>query len=260
VREWEMIAFCVFYLGGQSLNGGVRTFQAEDDFQTMKSEITDAFEKGALADIMGLMDRHFGMHTYSLQDLFRDEQRKILELLISSTLDEFKAAYRQMYYNSRILMGFLQDAGMPIPKAFYAAAEFALNLDLRKALGERPDIGQIEEMILQIRKWDVPVNEVDLEFTARHRIEAMMRELSAQPSDLSLLITTSKVIALLKELPVDMNVWETQNIYHKMTGTAYRERAAKAAAGDGEAAAWIEEFRHLGQLLSFNTDVVLRQG
>jgi alpha-amylase/alpha-mannosidase (GH57 family) len=260
VREWEMIAFCVFYLGGQSLNGGVRTFQGENEFQTMKNEITDAFEKGALTDIMRLMDQHFGMHTYSLHDLFRDEQRKILELLISSTLEEFESAYRQMYYNSRILMGFLQDAGMPIPKAFYAAAEFALNLDMRRALGEKPDIGQIEDMILQIRKWDVPVNEIDLEFTARHRIEAMMRELYAGPSDLSLLITTGRVIALLKELPVDMNVWETQNIYYKMAGTAYRERAVKAAAGDEEAAAWIEEFRHLGRLLSFNTDIVLRQG
>jgi alpha-amylase/alpha-mannosidase (GH57 family) len=260
VREWERITFCVFYLGGQSLSGGVRTFQGEDDFQLMKSEITEAFEKGALTDIMLLMDKHFGMHTYSLHDLFRDEQRKILELLISSTLEEFETAYRQMYYNSRILMGFLQDAGMPIPKAFYAAAELALNLDLRRALGEKPDIEQIEEMILQIRRWDVPVNEVDLEFTARHRIEAMMRDLCTRPSDLSLLITTSRVIALLKELPVDMNVWETQNVYYQMAGTTLKERAAKAAAGDEEAAAWIEEFKHLGQLLSFNTDVVLRPG
>jgi alpha-amylase/alpha-mannosidase (GH57 family) len=257
VRESETIAFCVFYLGGQSLNGGVRTFLGEEDFQLMKSEITETFEKGVFTDIMRLMERHFGMHTYSLKDLFRDEQRKILELLIGSTLQEFEAAYRQMYYNSRILMGVLEEAGMPIPKAFYAAAEFTLNLDMRKALGEKPDIGQMEEAIQQIRRWDVPLGAVDLEFTARHRIEAMMKELYGQPSNLSLLITTARVIELLKQLPVDMNVWEMQNIYYKMTGMAYREHAAKAASGEKEAAAWVSEFRHLGQLLFFDTDVVL---
>jgi alpha-amylase/alpha-mannosidase (GH57 family) len=259
VRESEMIAFCVFHLGGHSLYGGVRTFLGENEFHLMKDEITNAFESGAVADIMRLMDLHFGTHTYSLKDLFRDEQRKILELIIGSTLEEFEAAYRQMYQNSRTLMGFLQEAGMPIPRAFYAAAEFALNLDMKKALGEQPDIAQIEEMILQIRKWDVPVNAVDLEFTARHRIETLVKELYTRPSDLSLLITTGRIIGLLKELPVDMNVWETQNIYYKMAKTAYKERADKAAAGDAEAAAWLLEFGHLGRLLSFNTDVVLRR-
>jgi hypothetical protein len=42
-----------------------------------------------------------------------------------------------------------------------------------------------------------------------------------------------------------------------MTGMAYREHAAKAASGEKEAAAWVSEFRHLGQLLFFDTDVVL---
>jgi hypothetical protein len=36
------------------------------------------------------MDIHFGMHTYSLKDLFRDEQRHILNLIIAGTLQEFE--------------------------------------------------------------------------------------------------------------------------------------------------------------------------
>jgi alpha-amylase/alpha-mannosidase (GH57 family) len=258
LEESEKIAFCVFHLGSHSLYGGVRTYLGDDAFQVMKNEITDTFESGAFADIMRLMDTHFGMHTYSLRDLFRDEQRKIIELVISSTLEEFEAAYRQMYYNSRILMGFLDETGIPIPKAFYAAAEFTLNLDMKSALGEKPDVEQIEEILLQIKKWDIPLNAVDLEFTARHGIEAMMKELNAKPEDLSLLITIGRVIALIGQLPVDMNVWETQNIFFGMAKTTGKERSARAVSGDETAAAWLEEFRRLGQMLFFNMDLILR--
>jgi alpha-amylase/alpha-mannosidase (GH57 family) len=258
LEESEKLAFCVFHLGSHSLYGGVRTFLGEDTFQVMKNEISDTFESGAFADIMRLMDTHFGMHTYSLRDLFRDEQRKIIELVISSTLEEFETAYRQMYYNSRTLMGFLDEAGMPIPKAFYAAAEFTLNLEMKKALGEDPDVEQIEEILLQIKKWDIPVSAVDLEFAARHGIEAMMKRLYAGPENLSLLITIGRVIALLKQLPVDMHVWETQNVFYRMAKTTYREMSARAVAGDQNAAAWADEFRSLGLMLFFNMDLIPR--
>jgi hypothetical protein len=33
-------------------------------------------------------------------------------------------------------MNFLQDIGMPIPKAFLTAAEFVLSVDLKKAFAE----------------------------------------------------------------------------------------------------------------------------
>ncbi len=100
----------------------------------MKKEIITAFEKGAFADIVRLIDRQAGVQTYSLLHLFRDEQRKILNHVISETLEGFEHAYRLMYENNRVLMLFLQEAGMPVPKTFLTAAEFILNVDIKRAL------------------------------------------------------------------------------------------------------------------------------
>ncbi len=63
-------------MGDHAFNGGVREFSGAKAYQTMAEEIRDAFEKGAFADVVRLMDKHFGMHHYSLKDLFKDEQRK----------------------------------------------------------------------------------------------------------------------------------------------------------------------------------------
>jgi hypothetical protein len=131
-----LVSFCVFYLGDHSLNGGARTFLGEDAYRSMKEGISAAFERGDFADVVRQMDAHFGTHNYSLTDLFRDEQRKILNRVISKVMGEFEDSYQQMFERHCGLMGYLQEAGMPVPKAFLTAAEFALNLDLRMSFEE----------------------------------------------------------------------------------------------------------------------------
>ena len=41
------------------------------------------------------MDRRFGESNYSLRSLFRDEQRKVLEQILTASLGEAEALYRQ---------------------------------------------------------------------------------------------------------------------------------------------------------------------
>jgi len=148
VRETECIIFCVLQLGNHDFNGGARTFLGEDAYLSMKDEILAKFEKGAFADIIRLMDKHFGMHNYSLKDLFKDEQRKILNQVVDSAMKESEETYRRINENNRILMGFLQEMGMPLPKGFHIAAEFTLNSDIENAfLEEKLNIEKIQELI-----------------------------------------------------------------------------------------------------------------
>lgn len=256
--ESELITFCVLHLGNHDLNGGVRTFLGPEAYQSMKDEIITTFEKGSFADIVRLMDKHFGMHNYSLVQLFRDEQRKILDLLISSTMEELESSYRRMYENNRILMSFLQETGMPIPKAFLTAAEFTLNFDIKKAFSEEGfEVDRVQNIINDIKRWDVPVDFIELEFIIRHKLQGIMDKLYRNPSDFSLLLEVQKVIELLKSLPIETNFWQMQNIYYKMAKTTYKEFLLKARSGDGDAARWVKAFKHIGDMLLFNISKVL---
>ena len=133
----ETVSFSTLHLGGHVFNGGLKTYPGDDAYQVMKQEMITSFERGEIAEIVRLMDEHFGMNNYSLVHLFRDEQRKILDLVITKTIEEFDHAYRLLYDHNRTLMVFLQDAGMPIPKALLTAAEFTLIIDLKKSLPGR---------------------------------------------------------------------------------------------------------------------------
>lgn len=249
----EQISFCVLHFGSHALNGGARPFKGDEAYQSMKQEILDAFHKGDFAGIVRLMDNHFGMHNYSLRDLFRDEQRKILMLDISSTLDDFQNTYRSMYDNNRILMGYLQETCMPVPHAFQTAAEFILNFDIEKAFtGDEVNEEKIRNLIDEIKIWNVVLDEVRLEFAIRRKLEKRMNHLHENPADLDHLLVVLKMLRLLEILPLEINYWHAQNIYFRIAKSIYSEYDMKSRSGDEKAVRWTDAFRSIGDILFFN--------
>jgi alpha-amylase/alpha-mannosidase (GH57 family) len=258
--ESEQISFCVLHFGGHALNGGVHTLEAHEAYLTMKEEMMTTFEKGDFLDIVRHMDIYFGTHNYSLINLFRDQQRKILNLLIGKTVDDFENAYRQIYDNNRILMSFLQDTGMPVKQAFLSAAEVTLNSDLVKAFQEETiHADKIQNLVQEMQKWDVTLDSVDIEFTATNKLVDLMETLLTAPSDLSLLLEIQKRIELLRALPINVNYWQIQNIYFKMAKTAYGVFLSKAKAGDMDAIRWTDIFKYVGEMLFFSIPSVLTE-
>ncbi len=259
--EHETISFCVIHFGEHSFNGGVRTFLGDEAYASMKAEVSAAFDAGDMAEIVRLMDKHFGMHNYSLKDLFADEQRKILNTVITSTIEDYETAYRRMYENSRHMMAFLQETGIPLPRAFLTAAELTLNHDLKRAFsGERIDIETVRAAAEDVQKWSLGIDSIEVEFKARHRAEQMMAEVFKDPFNLAVLKETRQVIELLQLLPMEINYWQMQNAYYRTARAAYVGFLMRAKAGDSEAAEWAEEFKGLGRALSFNIDAILPRG
>lgn len=253
----ECLSFSVIHLGDHIFNGGVHPFPEEKEYQRMTDEIITAFKNGSFADIIRLMDTYFGTHNYSIGDLFRDEQRKILNIVIGTTIEEFEASYRLMYENNNALMNFLLKTGVPIPKVFFTAAEFTLNLELKKAFERDLDSTRIQQIVDEIKKWNVSVDSLVLEFVIRCRIEGFMENFRKNPSDISLLQNIEDALKIFPTLPLEINLCHTQNIYFKMVKTVYRDFLQQAKAGDKNKAVWTEEFKQIGKRLFFNTDIIL---
>jgi alpha-amylase/alpha-mannosidase (GH57 family) len=255
--ERDQLSYCVIHFGDHAFNGGVRTFQGDEAFREMREAVVRQFRAGDLADVVRLMDGHFGRDNYSLRDLFADEQRKILSQVTRAAVEEYQAAYNRMYQDIRGLMHFLSDSKAPLPKPFLSAAELALNFELRTAFSE-PEVTaeKVQTLADDIRTWGIPLSAVDLEFLVRHRLENMMGHLSEEPGDLAQIDEMRKIVELLRPLPVEINYWQVQNGYFRTARLAYLDFFRRARVGDAEASAWLEAFRRLGDELWFNTGAV----
>src|SRR5262249_15430942 len=93
--EERAVSFGVLPLGQHNLSGGVREAQGDEAYGAMADEVGAAFASGELSEVVHLFDEHFGISSYSLRSLFKDEQRSIIDEILRSSVEEAESAYRQ---------------------------------------------------------------------------------------------------------------------------------------------------------------------
>ncbi len=108
-------------------------------FKALKKKCGAAVTLGNLPEVVRLIDGYFGGSPYSLVSLFSDDQRRILRVILQSTLGEVERSLASIYEEHASLLHFLSAAKLPKPPALNMAAGFAINAGLRRALRRRSD-------------------------------------------------------------------------------------------------------------------------
>jgi alpha-amylase/alpha-mannosidase (GH57 family) len=251
IRRTAILSFGVLHLGDHILNCGVKEFQGEEAYRAMMEEIFGIFATGDFPEIIRRLDKHFGDTTYSLKSLFRDEQRKILNISLASILANSEAMYRQIYDNHAPLIRFVKDCGVPVPKALYVAAEVVLNANLRRAFGdEQLDYEFIEALLEAARLHGISLDVESLEYILRKSMERMAGELLENPTDVLVLLKLETAVRVLGSTPFEVNLREVQNICYGILQTTYADLRRKAEDGDEVAREWLDHFGNLGEKLS----------
>lgn len=253
---WEesVISFAVLHLGDHNLSGGVREYIGEDSFIIMCQEIKDAFLKSDIPEVIRLMDKHFGMHNYSLWHLFKDKQRKVLDQILEFEVKEIEALLRQIYDHHYPIMHVMNEMQIPLPKALSITGEFVLNKDLRKLLdNEELNLDYLQKLIAEIEKWHFKFDKPTLSFIASRKINTLMEKLYRTPEDISLLGTIEVTLRVLTALPLQLNLWKAQNIYFSISKELYRIMVEKAEKGNQSAKKWTDYFNSLGHYLQMRS-------
>jgi len=250
-RESATLSFGVLHFGDHNVNAGVREYQGEGNYQTMLQELTQTFSMADFPEVIRLLDKHFGMSTYSFKDLFLDEQRKVLDSILESALSEIEAAYYQVYEHHYPPMRFLSELGNPIPKSFQSAAEFILNNELRKAVGgDSLDLERIRSILDETQTWKVELDTEGLSYLLQRTLEGMMARLITTPEDIDFLNELLVAAELLRVLPFPVDLWKVQNLYYEILKSIYPAFQERAQRGEEAIQGWINQFVSLGQQLS----------
>ncbi len=246
-QESADLSFGVLHFGDHNLTGGVRLFQGGEAYDDLVLNAGDAFYRADVPEVIRLLDRGFGTNIYSLKSLFKDEQRKLLDLILNSTIVEAESAYRGVYEHHASLMRFLHGLKLPIPRIFQHAAGVALNSLLRQTFEARVlEIDRIRTLLEEARVAGAELDHTTLEYTLRKRIERLSNRFFADPSDLGELEHLDEALALQDDLPFRLVLWSVQNKCYEVLQTVYPEMVERARSGDVEAATWLVVFQSLG--------------
>jgi hypothetical protein len=245
------VTFGVLHFGDHNVSGGIRLFQGEEAYKALVEEITEVFKGADFPEVIRAVDRNFGAEVYSLKLLFRDEQRKILEMILAANMADVDAVYRQLHMQNAPLIRFLTDIGYPVAKSFHVAAELVLNGALRRSFeADTPDITEIRGILYEAEMEKVSLDGAGLGYTLRKTIEKMMRRFQETPEDTGLLAHIDAAVEMGNALPFEVIFWKTQNIYWEMLLSEFPEYRSRAGQGDEKAGEWVRLFAALGAKLS----------
>jgi alpha-amylase/alpha-mannosidase (GH57 family) len=251
-RETSLLSFGAIHLGEHNLNGGVRLDMDPAEFQKLQAEIGEIFSKGELPEVIRAMDRYFGQSSYSLKSLFRDQQRKILNQILDTTIADLESRFRMITDRYTPLMRYLAGLGVPSPPALDYSAHFVVNADLRRQFeSDEMDLDRVRQLLEESEASKVALNVESLRYALEGTISRMM-ERCAQPSgDPATLQRLTGVATIAHNLPFELNLWKTQNLYYGMLHSALPESLNRAAQGDEQAKSWATQFTLLGEQLGF---------
>jgi alpha-amylase/alpha-mannosidase (GH57 family) len=251
-HESALLSYAVIYLGEHNLAGGVHASQAPEAYENMLSHVKEAFHRADFPEVIRLIDHHFEGSNYSLKSLFKDEQKKVLYQILSSTREDLENRYRLITERYAPLMHFLQDLHASLPLALQTAADFILQVDLRRAFEDgQTDLERLRALCAEGKARDVRVFDDDLCYAIKNRLEEMMRQFSATPDNLSLLSSLEGITATVRSIPLGLNLWRVENTYFEMEQLVLPKFQAGAAQGNEDAQTWVRHFLSLGEQLGF---------
>ena len=246
--ESTRLCFGVLHWGDHIFSSCVRICEEGEPNENLVLEVVDAFKRADFTQTRRLLEQYFGAFFYSISTLFKDEQRKITNIILESTVNDTEAMFRQLYENHALLLRFLKNSNIPPPKAIYSAAEFIVNLDLKRAFEDNLDPDGIQNALEEADLEGIELDVTTLEIVLRRKMEHLASLFSADPEDISLLRDLLDATYVVKILPFEVNLRDTQNTYYNLLQNAYlqfRERAAH----DEYASDWITRFEELGDNL-----------
>ena len=248
----EDLEYAVVHLGDHNLTGGVRPWEGEPAHAALGQALRGAFARADIAEVLRGLERHFSGATYTLRTLFRDEQKRILDEVLESTLEGVDREYEQVYAQFAPLMRYLASLSQPVPKALHQAAEYTLSARLRRELERHVemDVQAARAVVREAREAGVAIQRDELAHEVQATLEALLRDLLRSPDDRARLDRIREIAAFAAdaELPYDPAV--AQNRFYALRETVYAaRRAALGPEQRPESDPWLRAFAEVGAQL-----------
>lgn len=243
-RSERRIAFAVVYMGKHNIIGNLKLDMPPEDFESMKLRVVNAFEESRLGDVLSVMQTYFGEDRYTLWQLFKDEKRKVLDMITRQSMRELEESLRRVYNRDYPLVNALSNNDIPIPRAYTTTFEYILNADLINCFQpERINVKELERTMGELAKWELSIEDPGtVERLAGESIYKELRRISAERSNARRVERLNRVFPLLRKFKLEPNLYKSQNLYFEISQSTSDSNGGKSD--------WLNEFKRLGENLN----------
>lgn len=243
-------SFAVLYLGQLNIIGNISLNMDREVFLQMFERASKSFKEVNLAELIGVLQEHFGPEKFTIWQLFKEEKQKIINQIMEKNLLPVEASFRKIYDNNYQLMSGLLVSSVAVPEVYKNAVQYVLNVDLKKLFqGGSLEINQLNKILNEFQKWNISLmDENAFKLAASERIFEEIRMIDKIGISLNKLQALNEVLVILNQMKIKLNVWKSQTLYFDML-KQFENRLRSYP--DAE---WKREFYKLGHLLNVKTE------
>ncbi|MBW3619434.1 MAG: DUF3536 domain-containing protein [Actinobacteria bacterium] len=262
-RESGSFEYGVVHLGDHNFACGVKPEDDDGPFTTMTSQLEESFARADVPELIRVLDEHFGGHAYSLRDLFRDEQSRILGTVLDASMRDVEAAYRNIYRSRAPMLRFLADLASGIPRPLRNAAEVVVNAELRDLLSDIDPV-RIRSLIDEADRLGLELDTEGLAHALDVGVGRTAARIASQLDDPKVFDDfgteeetffrrIQELIAVADELPFDVDLTRAQLVCHRAVHHHRPGLVERADRGDAAAGRWVDELDRLAVSLGVAT-------
>jgi alpha-amylase/alpha-mannosidase (GH57 family) len=206
--------FAVIHYGGLDFFTVLRRGFSTKEFEGLRRRLVETYKVGSLADITNLVTREFEGSVHRLDDLFVDEQRRIIGIVLHDRIEDYGRTFERLFAQDEDMLNRLGQMHYPIPKPLGAVAGASLDLQLRHAIARLEQDGDLTGLRTLCERGHTWGYQPERELLSQTLSEALQRTIGRldPEADLPALAATAELLldaaALLRIAP---DLWQAQN-------------------------------------------------
>jgi len=216
--------YTAFGSDGHDFRCSVKGYVDVDEYAQLQDELFQLFTHYSLTEVIRALDAHFGEDFFTLSHLFPDEQRRIGQLLMAKTMQQFGQQCEAVYRANQRLIDFIRTKKLPLPPALRVAAELSLDAEISHAAQQLlqgqltpSDVeGSIRAYQDEAKRLECTLNFAPLRQAFESIVEQHILRLTADAGHTQL---PRQALEVAQELNLGLNLWRAQNIFWRfLTG------------------------------------------
>ena len=257
------VMFALIQYSGGDFHCAIKEYSDDLEFNRIKNNLIKIFMMNPLTEIIRSMDEIFGKEYLTLKDIFIEERRKILQILLKGKLEKFSQIYQNMYDEGKGSIYHLQGLGLKIPDEFKISAQYALSHKFNDIVIHSGGFVE-EDLIQQAKDINYEAQKIGIKldksksnnlFSRKilQNINRLVHSFEIQQADVVL-----ELFDNIEKLELEVDISEAQNtyfskIYHRIGDIL--ETTSKRSAN----IKFIEMLLEIGEKLNINTEFYHRK-
>lgn len=207
-------SFLVIHYGGLDFRAVLRKGSEPPGYETFKQRLLQLYRDGSMAEVSALVAEEFKGVAYRLLDLFVEEQRRIIGIVLQDRFADYRQSFERLAEVDEEVIYILGRLQYPIPRPMRAAATVCFDSRFLREimhLESGESLGRIKHLIERGKVWGFQPDQDVFAQALAAELKTILKQFNPN-ADLPVL--TSHVGRLLDAaalLGIALDLWEIQN-------------------------------------------------